>query len=109
MVRVQQDRRLARGGRTAGDDGRAARRPVFLVAAQDPDLVETAGTDQFGDGVGTGVQRGGVEAGPGDARDGDELRQPGDRRVERFGNGLAEGLDVDVSDLGSGSLRVPRG
>ena len=96
VVRVQQDGRLALGGGPAGDDGGAAGRAVLLVAAQDPDVVEAAGTHQFGDGVGAGVQRGGVEAGPGDARDGDELLQPGDRGVERFGDGVAEGLGVDV-------------
>ena len=48
VVRVQQDGRLARGGGTAGDDGRAAGRAVLLVAAQDPDIVETAGTHQLG-------------------------------------------------------------
>ncbi len=109
VVCVQEDRRLPRGGRPACDHGGAAGRPVFLVAAQDPDLVEAAGTHQPGDGVGAGVQRGGVETGPGDARDGDELRQLGDRGLERFSDGLAEGLGVDVSDTAVSGLRVPRG
>ena len=109
VVGVQQDGRLALGGRAAGDDGGAAGRPVFLVAAQDPDVVEPAGAHQAGDGVGAGVQRGGVEAGPGDARDGDELLQLGDRGVEGFGDGLAEGLGVDGAGRAGGGLRVPRG
>ena len=96
VVGVQQDGRLALGGRAAGDDGRPARGAVFLVAPQDPDVVEPAGPDKSGDGFGAGVQRGRVEAWPGDARDGDEVLQLGDRGIERFGNGLAKGLGVDV-------------
>ena len=109
VVGVEQDGRLALGGGPAGDDGRPAGRAVFLVAAQDPDIVEAAGPHQPGDGVGAGVQRGGIEAGPGDARDGDEVLQLADRGVKRFGHGLAEGLGVDVPARAGSGLRVPRG
>ncbi|CAH0326802.1 hypothetical protein SRABI128_05575 [Microbacterium sp. Bi128] len=109
VVGVQQDCRLALRGRAAGDDGGPAGRPVFLVAAEDPDVVEAAGPHEAGDGVGAAVQRGRIKARPGDARYGDKVRQLADRLVERFGNGLAEGLGIDGALVVHGGLRVPRG
>ena len=63
VVGVQQDCRLALRGRAAGDDGGPAGRPVLLVAAEDPDVVEAAGPHEAGDGVGAAVQRGGSKLG----------------------------------------------
>ena len=109
VVGIQQNRRLARVGRAARDDGGSAGRPVLLVAAEDPDVVETAGPDEAGDGVGAAVQRGRIKAWPGDARNGNKVRQLADRFAERFGNSLAEGFGIDGAGVVQGGLRVPRG
>ncbi|MGO4120872.1 hypothetical protein [Arthrobacter sp. YAF16] len=98
VVGVEQDGGLAGCGGAACDDGRPARGSILLVAAQDPDVLEAAAADQFGDGVGAGIQRSRIEAGPGDARDRHERLQLLDGGVKGLGNGLTEGGGIDGAD-----------
>ncbi len=98
MVRVQQNRGLSCIGHPARDDSRSSGGAVVLIAAQDPHVLNSGGAHQGSDGLGAAVQRGGIETGPGDAREPDEVFQVADRGVKGFMNGPAQGIDVGYDE-----------
>ncbi len=96
VVGVQQDRWLSRGGGPARHDGRPAGSAVLFVAPQDPDILDSRGPHQVGHGLGAAVQRGGIEAWPGDTREPNKVLQVSNRGVEGLVYGPAQGIDVDL-------------
>ena len=103
---VEQDGRDTRCGRTPGDHGRGSRHPLDL-GTQDLDLAQTCPAQQPRHGLGTGLQRPGVESWGGHARDPDQGLQIGAEPGHQVMHPGTHARDVDrnrVGDRGAGHL-----